>query len=312
MSRKQLRAVVSLVAAFILLAWVYLSAAGSVAVSRDGSLVFAQPDNSSAVMDILSRGTLLELLEEGPDWDKVRLGNNGGEGYIRADAVSKTIMPGAFNPDSVRIGSPFYLELQSSMDETETRMRQIAGILDNLDKKLTAIRRADSLQRAMPAGSRPRAGTAAGGMLGYRNDFSLALSAFYGAMLDNTDFAAGLAAAWFPGLPAGLGIEFEAGALFPDFVEESYWGHIGIHFPLGGWERVMPYVAGGGGMLYRKYSIGSLESSVNDPIASVGGGVIVRLAGSVAIKADTRYVWQFAEQETEGDSRVYIGAAFLR
>jgi hypothetical protein len=303
---------VSFVSAVVLLAWVCLHAAGQVAVSRDGSLVFARPDNSSAVMDILSRGTVLELLEEGADWHRVRLSNNGGEGYIRADAISKTLVPGAYNPDSVRVGSPKYLELQAGMDQTEGKMRKIAGMLESLEDKLVRAEREDSLRKALAAGSRRGAGAAISGMLGYDPDYTYAISAFYGAYMENTDFAAGIAAAWFPGLPAGLGLELEAGAQFPEFVDNVYWGQFGVICPIGGWERVLPYIAGGGGVVYRKYTVGTTSLKDNNAIASAGGGLLLRIAGPVAVRADARYSWEFTEPKAAGQARVYLGATLLR
>jgi hypothetical protein len=223
----ELRFVMSVVAVFVLLAWICLNAAGTVAVSRDGNLVFSTPDNSSAVMDILSCGTVLEPVEEGNEWDKVRVPGNGGEGYIRVDSVSSTAVPGAINPGSMRVGSPQYLKLQSSMDEAGVRMRQIAGILESLERNLV---QADSMREAVLVGSRPRAGTTAGG-----------------------------------------------------------------------------------GMMYRKYSSsGIAKFTTNNVIASTRSGVLIRLAGPVAIKVDTRYIRKFAEPKTEGDSRVYLGASLLR
>lgn len=297
----------------IMLTVCYAFAQQQVTVVRDGSLIFAAPDNTSAVMDILSRGTTLELLEEGGEWHLVRTSDGGGQGYIRSEAVSVDIMPRAFDPDSVRVGSPEYLLLQRSLDEAQEKIRRIGETLERLDSRIEQAEMDSSDMTGAPAGSRPGAGAGAGGMMGLASGYDRTISIFYGAMLENTDFAAGLSAAWFPGLPAGLGLEFEAGAIFPENVDNAYWGQLDVRYPLANWERAMPYLAAGVGMIRRSISIGSSgELTDNNALTTAGGGLVLRLAGAAALQIDLRYSWEFAQDETRGDGRVYIGATLLR
>ena len=297
----------------VLLAAVCVHGAGRVTVIRDGSLIFAAPDNSAAVLDILSRGTILEVLEEGVEWHIVRTSDGGSEGYIRSESVSETSVPDSFRPDSVRVGSLQYLQLQRSLDEAQDKMRQIAGTLERLNTKLDRAEAAEMAAAVEPAGSRPGAGAEAGGMSGGEEDRNICISAFYGAMIDDTDFTAGLSAAWFPGLPAGLGVELEAGAIFPEGVGDIYWGQLGVRYPLGNWGRITPYAAAGGGVIRRKYSSGTTVDIVEtNPLVTAGAGLMVKLAGPAAVLTDFRYVWEFAAGGTQQDGRVYIGAALLK
>ncbi len=297
----------------LLLTGVCVSAAGNVTVIRDGSLIFAGQDNNSAVMDILSRGTVLEVVEEGSEWYLVRTSDGGAEGYIRSAAVGDNIVPAAFNPDSVRVGSPQYLQLQRSLDEAQQKMQRIAATLEEMDARFAFAAKTDSLALTGPAGSRLKAGAGAGGMLGQGSEYDLAVTVFYGAMMENTDFAAGLSAAWFPGLPAGLGLEFEAGAIFPESVDNVYWGQAGMRCPLERWDRVVPYASLAAGIIRRILPVeGSSEVTDTNALLSAGGGMLVRLTGAVAISADVSYIWEFAENETKGDGRVYLGVTLLR
>ncbi len=309
MTIRRPRRIATIILSILLLTGVCAYAADKLTVTRDGSLIFASPDNSSAVMDILSRGTVLEVVEEGGQWHLVRTSDGGAEGYIRGDAVGEQLVPEAFSPDSVRVGSPQYLQLQRSLDRAQQKMQRIATTLDAMEARISYAARADSLSQA---GSRLKAGAGAGGMLGQDSEHELAVTVFYGAMLDNTDFAAGLSAAWFPGLPAGLGLEFEAGALFPENTGNAYWGLAGVRCPLQRWERVVPYASMGAGMIRRQQSVEGAEVTDKNALLSAGGGMLIRLAGSVAITADVRYVWELAEDETQGDGRGYLGVTLFR
>ena len=297
----------------LLLTAICLQAADRLTVIRDGSLIFAKPDNSSAVLDILARGTVLEVLARGTEWHRVRTSDGGAEGYIRSASVGERIVPGAFKPDSVRVGSPQYLQLQRSLDGAQEKLRRIAGMLDSMETRIACAAAADSLSRTGPAGSRLKAGAEAGGVLGKGAEYDKAMTVFYGAMVENPDFAAGLSAAWFPGLPAGLGLEFEVGALFPENVDNAYWGQAGVRCPLRRWERVIPYASVAAGVIRRKLSEQSgSELTDTNALLSAGGGIIMRLAGAVAITVDARYVWEFAESKTRTDGRGYLGVTLLR
>ncbi len=313
MTIRRIRRIAVVLLSTLLLTGICVYAAGSLTVIRDGSLIFAKPDNSSAVMDILARGTVLEVLEEGTKWHRVRTSDGGAEGYIRSESVGKKIVPGAFKPDSVRVGSPQYLQLQRSLDSAQEKLQRIAGLLDTMETRIAYGATADSLSRAGPAGSRLKAGAGAGGIFGQGSEYDKAVTVFYGAMVENTDFAAGLSAAWFPGLPAGLGLEFEAGALFPEGVDNAYWGQAGVRCPLQRWESVIPYAAVAAGVIRRKLPVvGGSPATDTNALLSAGGGVILRLAGAVAITADVRYVWEFAEIKTQADGRGYLGVTLLR
>jgi hypothetical protein len=307
---RRFRRITFVILSTLLLTGIYVQAAENLTVTRDGSLIFASPDNSSAVMDILSRGTVLQVVEQGSEWHLVRTSDGGTEGYIRNDAVGEHIVPGAFSPDSVRVGSPQYLQLQRSLDGAQQKMQKIASTLDAMESRITYAAQADSLAQA---GSRLKAGAGAGGMLGQDSENDLAVTVFYGAMVENTDFAAGLSAAWFPGLPAGLSLEVEAGAIFPEGVDNIYWGQAGVRCPLERWERIIPYASMGAGMIRRQLTVeGAAEVTDTNMLLSAGGGVLIRLAGAVAITADVRYIWELEENATQGDGRGYLGVTLIK
>ncbi|MFH1070135.1 MAG: SH3 domain-containing protein [Candidatus Glassbacteria bacterium] len=270
-------------------------AAETVTVARDGSLLFAEPDNNSPVLDILSRETRLEVIEKAGEWYKVYTPDRTRQGYIRSEAVRTGVAFPQLDLYRVAGGSGAYSDLQGSLDETETRLRQAELLIGEIETRLEALRAAQQ-----PSPSAKRSGNRQMGSAP-----SLSFGAFPAFYLENTDYAAGAAVIWHTSWLGPFNLDLDAGMVLVEGSDDVIFADLGVIYPLS-WQfgRFSPYLAAAGGMLRHKPA--GLENKVN-PTASAGGGIAATLNGRFELRLDARLVVEFADQDQVKDGRFYLG-----
>ena len=295
-----------LVAALIL--FTAASAAGQQAVvTSDGSLLFQEPDDESAVLDILSRGTKLQIVEEMGQWCKVLTSDSAQQGFVRKDAVRiGAVPPEALDP-SAEPGSEAYQNFQRELDKSEVRLRQTQRILGNLERMLEKLEQAE--QAVVEGGLES---TMAKPVEGGLRSHSLGFNIYSGLFFDGTDYTVGLSSIWSPSFIKPLGIEIEGGLTFLEDQQEAVYANFGLIFPFWiGWERINPYLAMGGGLIRRETGPLRLTETNLNPLANLGVGILLNLKGSLELRADFRSVVEFSETEDKFDGRFYLGISYL-
>jgi len=305
----------------LLAAALVLFAAGSASgqeavVSRDGSLLFQEPEDESAVLDILSRGTKLRILEQAGQWCKVLTSDSAQQGFIRTDVV----LIGALPPDemlksSARPGSESYQNLQRELDKSEARLRQTQQVLENIERLLEKL---EQPQQAVPgSGTEPetalksQAGTA-WPVESSLYSHSFGLNVYSGLLFDGMDYTVGISSLWSPAFIKPLSVEIEGGFTLLENQQEAVSASLGLVFPLWmAWEWINPYLVMGGGVVRRE--TGPLRQSETDlnPLANLGVGVLVNLKSNLNLRADLRSVVEFSETEDKFDGRFYLGLSYL-
>ncbi len=285
-------------------------------VNRDGSLLFQEPDDESAVLDILSRGTKLQMIEQLGQWCKVLTSGSAQQGFISRDAVRiGTMLPGMMQP-SVRSGSEAYQNLQSELDKSETRLRQTQRALENIERMLEKL---GQLNQAAPESSREsemivkREADITGPVESSLYSHSFGFNLYSGLYFDGRDNTVGVSSLWSPAFIRPLSIEIEGGLTFLEDQDEAIYANFGLIFPFWtGWEWMNPYLAMGGGVLRRETGPPRLSDTDINPLANLGAGVVLNLKGGLNLRADLRSVVEFSNTEDKFDGRFYLGLSYLR
>ena len=311
-SKAESSAFSSLALRILLVAALILFTAGSAAgqeavVNRDGSLLFQEPDDESAVLDILSRGTKLQMLEQVGQWCKVLTSDSAQQGFVRRDAVRIGAVPPDMLEPSVEPGSEAYQNLQRELGKSEARLRQTQRVLENLERMLEKLEQAD---QAVPESGR-ESGMAKPVESGL-NSHSFGFNVYSGLFFDDTDYTVGLSSLWSPEFIKPLGIEIEGGLTFLGDQQEAVYANLGLIFPFWiGWERINPYLAMGGGLIRRETGPLRLTETELNPLANLGAGILLNLKGSLDLRADLRSVVEFSKTEDKFDGRFYLGLSYL-
>jgi len=284
------------------------SAAGQQAVvKRDGSLLFQEPDDESAVLDILSRGTKLRIVEQVGQWCKVLTSDSERQGFVSRDAVRIGGVPPDMLEPSVEPGSEAYENLQRELDKSEARLRQTRRVLENLERML------EKLEQAKQAG--PESGRQPGMAKPVQSSLhfhSFGFNIYSGLFFDGTDYTVGLSSLWSPGFIKPLSIEIEGGVAFLEDQQEAVYANFGLIFPFWiGWERITPYLAMGGGLIRRETGPLRLTETDLNPLADLGAGILLNLKGGLELRADLRSVVEFSKTEDKFDGRFYLGLSYL-
>lgn len=299
--------------------------AEEVEIMRDGSLVFELPNDRAAVLDILPRGTRVELMDRGPQWSEVMLSAPTRRGYIRTEALlpssasmprqeipspaappPQTARPAATVQQSAGSG-PVYDNMMHSLDRTESRIRALERTLKDMLEMVDSLemRRLDP---RFPGRSRTYNDPGMGGPAGPR----WAIQSVGGYYLDSRDYLAGVSLLWRPRGLKGISFELEGGYLIQDLpgADGAVTLNLGTVLPLGpsDW-RVLPYAAAWAGAVRRQYAATETGPDTN-PLASVGLGGFIRLSERVHLRAEFRSVFEFAEGDTGSDQRVGLSLGF--
>jgi len=260
------------------------------AVSRDGTLLFQEPSGGAAVLDILPRGTRLELVRRGEQWSEVLIVESDTRGFIRTTALislaeATAPLEAGF---SLEEASPLYESLRRDLDESDSKIEKIERTLDQLEKMVRIYSRLDSgMLGASRESGKPEAWSEtlqAGCPLGYSLGFQL----FSGAYLKEKDFTAGGAVSWFPKTTAGFGIELEGGYISLKAGEKGTSLNLSLLYPLPlKSSRLLPFVLGGGGAV-RMNAAGSGSVYKTRATAHLGLGALYRLSDGFSLRAELR------------------------
>ncbi len=304
----------------LLIAALILFAAGGAigqeaVVTRDGSLLFQEPDDESAVLDILSRGTELQMLEQVGQWCKVLTSDSAQQGFIRRDALRiDAIVPGMMQP-SVRSGSEAYQNLQRELDKSETSLRQTQRALENLERMLKSL---GQLKQDVPESSREsemivkREAGITRPVESSLYSYSFGFNLYTGLYFDGRGNTVGASSLWSPAFVKPLSIEIEGGFTFLEGQDEAIYANLGLIFPFWvGWEWMSPYLAMGGGVVRRETGPPRLSDTDINPLANLGVGVLLNLKGGLNLRADLRSVVEFGNTEDKFDGRFYLAMSYL-
>ncbi|MBN2289141.1 MAG: hypothetical protein JXQ83_07395 [Candidatus Glassbacteria bacterium] len=277
------------------------------AVGRDGTLVFQSPDGSSAVLDILPRGTRLELVKRGEEWSEVMLPESNTRGFVRTSALQLSAMAAAQEGKALLSGpaSPLYNTLQEELNKSDAKIRRIEQAVSHLEGMVDKYTQADSAMhgkrgakgKALRSQEFPEAG---GSWAGYRG-FDL----FSGMYTKEKDLTIGGAVSWFPESMSGFGLELEAGYLFLEGDRRGAGLSLDLLYPLG-WSRpwLMPYLCAGGGLFYLSGVDGA--GSETNPSANLGAGALCPLSSGFSLRPDLRLFASFNDGERNIDGRFFL------
>ncbi|HUU27393.1 MAG TPA: SH3 domain-containing protein [archaeon] len=274
-------------------------------VAKDGSLIFTEPSSEAAVLDIVPRGTRLEVMEQTGDWCKVLLEDTSRTGFIRRDALQlKSDISSMSEMAPVREES-LYGSLQRQLDNCETKLRQAQRLLDNLEQMIDLVGKSSQAKGQRGRGSR-RVGQEKKKTGENFFTTSYGFSFFTGFYLDRRDVTTGGSVVWSPVFFKGLGLEFEGGYTFLEQNKGAACLNLGLVYPLP-WKmpKLRPYAAFGGGMI-RFQAEGADSKAVIDPTLNLGAGALVPLFGKVSLRADMRSTVEFADSERRFDGRFYL------
>lgn len=307
--------------------------AQNVTVMRDGSLVFEQPGERSAVLDILPRGMNVELVDRGPVWCEIILRNPTRRGFIRAEALTASSgeamplperslpAPAASAAPAMQTqstlaalpaetGNSSFDQKMRSLDRTEEQIRglnrsliEVSGLVDTL--KLYRMQAATA-----PKQKRRAKMSAAGESQSMAGDGSAwNVGALAGYYLDSRETLAGAGLLWQPQALRGLNLELNIGWLIPDesgadgslLVEAGALLPVKRHFG-----RLQPYIAVNTGMVRRDPGVSGLKKRT-DLIAAVGAGTFLELNQRSRIRLEVRQSFEFLEQDHHSDQRIAAG-----
>ena len=182
--------------------------ADQVVLGRDGTLVFQAPSSESTVLDILPRGTRLELVNRGEQWSEVLILESNTRGFIRTDAFqfSAETAGRAEAGISPQYTSPLYNTLQQELDNSDAKILKIERTMDQLEKMIGMYAQSGSGMIGAPAESRRkdvlREVPGEDSPLAYSYGFHV----FSGVYFEGNDFTAGGAVSWFPEPLAGFSL----------------------------------------------------------------------------------------------------------
>jgi len=292
---------------FLLLLSVECAHAEIAVVVRDGSLVFEEPNSDSAVLDILARGTDLEVLERGGDWCKVLLPDMSREGYIRTDAVETGESVSSQYQRAPGTSSSLFLKLQGKLDNTEAKLRQALRLLDNLEQMLELQETGKLGEAGGGAGASAERFAPGESRLARMASGNLSFNIFYGLFFKDNDFTAGGSLVWSPRFFAPFSLEVESGSTFLAGEKDALYANLDLLYPLP-WEirGIRSYLALGAGMVRLELESGAgIRKEVN-PAANLGIGAIVPLVGKLNLRADMRSRLEFRDGEKVRKERFYL------
>jgi hypothetical protein len=304
-----------------------LQAAGRVVVIKDGSLVFEQPSEKAAVLDILPRGSLLDLAGRQNGWSEVILVNPARHGFIRDEAVtpapkvpgqtlpqpgipSRSAVPAqpevqpkttvAQSPRTAPLGA--FPQLQSQLDSAEARIRQLDRMLGRLEEMSLTLKEIGpgSAEQAAGSGGEQKTETSP-----TSSRFGIGL--FSSVLIDQSDLLAGGSVLWSPGFLCGAGLELDGGYVFVKRPAEEEQLSLNLILPLAVADcAIRPYLCAGAGGVRRKNGVGGQKAKENFS-ADLGAGAFLPLAGRVKLRADARALMEFRPGDRRTEGRFSLG-----
>lgn len=302
-------------------------AAQNVTIMRDGSLVFEQPGERSAVLDILPRGANVELVDRGPVWCEIILRNPTRRGFIRADALNpapdsemqlpKRDLPPAVTPSpeaavSLSAGSAFENQMHV-LDGTERRIRDLDRSLIEINELVDTLKlmRLQQVARG-PVKRNSKPVQEDSGREQGSDHPRLAVNAFAAYFPDSREILAGAGVLWRPSVLRGVNLELNAGYLIPDDsgVDGSYLAEAGVLSPLGlRYSVFRPYLAVSAGIVRRDPGVTGVKGRT-DMLVSAGAGTFVEFSSRSMLRIEVRQNMEFLDGNRHDDRR--IGLAFAR
>ena len=288
-----------LVLLFIILLPISLRAE-QVVLGRDGTLVFQAPGGGSTVLDILPRGTRLELVNRGEQWSEVLLMESNTRGFIRTDALQPfaetTVRAEA--GISAQYTSPLYNTLQQELDKSDAKIRKIESTMDQLEKMIEMYAQSGSGMIGALAESRRKDALRGGPGVDRHLAYSYGFQVFGGVYFEGKDFTAGGAVSWFPELLAGFGLELEGGYLAMEDDRSGTSLNLSLLYPLPLKRAgLLPFIAGGGGVVRLTDGDAGLGSD-NRVATHLGLGAFYRLSDDFNLRGELRA--QNCEDEFDG------------
>jgi len=292
-----------LVPLFIILLPISLRAE-QVVLDRDGTLVFKDPSSGSTVLDILPRGTRLELVNRGEQWSEVRLLESNTRGFIRTEALQ------SFAETTVRaeVGisaqytSSLFNTLQQELGKSDAKIRKIESTMDQLEKMIEIYAQSGSGMIGAPGESRRKDALRGGAGEDRPLAYSYGFHVFGGVYFEEKDFTAGGAVSWFPELLAGLGLELEGGFIAMEGDSSGTSLNLSLLYPLPlKMAGLLPFIAGGGGVV--RLSDGDAGPGSDNRLAThLGLGALYRLYDDFNLRGELRV----QNSENEFDGRVSL------
>ena len=279
--------------------------AEEVAVGRDGTLVFQSPNADSAVLDILPRGRIMELVDRGSQWSEVVL-NDSNSGFIRSeDLINPAELSYGSREEVTSQSSSLYRTLQDELNKSDEKIRKIELAMDQLEKVVEMYAQNDSamgLSNGKFPGSKGR-----GKISGEDAPLSgrLGFLVFSGLYFEEKELTAGLAVSWFPRALKGLAFELEGG--YHAMKNDLQGGTVNLNllYPIGSEDlRFRPYLSAGSGIFYTSGSNG--QKSDIDTSANLGLGAVCPLSHGVSLRLDSRLFFRFMDGEQKNDGRFYL------
>jgi hypothetical protein len=282
--------------------------AEEVIVARDGSLIFAEPNVDAAVLDIVSRGTRLQCAEKMGEWCKILLSDQTRNGFIRTEVLQMTGSTAPSLPKPEDTGTTAYSLMKQQIDNFQAKLHQAEKTLDNIEQVLMEAETRKLAEK--PAKKRTGESiTGENGMTGLPGSpFGFGL--FSGLYFKGTNYTAGGSLTWFPSFLKSLGLEFEGGYTFLEKPLKQVYASLDLYCPLP-WKmtRLEPYVVFGGGINRLEMKTESRKAEI-DPLASLGIGAVVPLAGGISLRADLRSVTVFTAGERDNNGRFYLALCY--
>jgi len=302
-------------------------AAQNVIIMRDGSLVFEQPGERSAVLDILPRGASVELVDRGPVWCEIILRNPTRRGFIRADALTpapesemqlpERDLPSAAPPAPkaavpLPAGSDFENRMRA-LDGTEQRIRELDRSLIEINGLVDTL---NLLHLQQIAGGTVKRSSRTVQEENSREQVSdhprLAANALAAYFPDSREILAGAGILWRPSALHGMSLELNAGYLIPDDsgVDGSFLAETGALLPLGlKYSALRPYLAVSGGIVRRDPGVTGVKART-DMLVSAGAGTFIELSSRSMLRIEARQSMEFLDGDRHDDQR--IGIVFTR
>jgi hypothetical protein len=264
--------------------------AEQVVLGRDGTLAFQDPSGGSTVLDILPRGTRLELVNRGEQWSEVLLPESNTRGFIRTDALQPfaetTVRTEA--GISEQYTSPLFNTLQQELDKSDVKIRKIESTMDQLEKMIEMYAQSGSGMIGAPGESRRKGALRRGAGEDRPLAYSYGFHVFSGVYFEGKDFTAGGAVSWFPESLAGFGLELEGGYIAMEGDRSGASLNLSLLYPLPLKKAgLLPFIAGGGGVV--RLSDGDAGVGSDNRLAThLGLGALYRLSDDFDLRGELR------------------------
>ena len=137
-NRRKMNKIIA-ITVIIFVTCVSLSFAEEVTVGASGARLYAEPDNSSLILDVVAGGIMVTVNETSGDWTRITLPSSAETGWVEARYLEKNTGRLEYRPPVAESYAANTNLNRDQVDRLRDRINGISGTLNRLDRRLDQI-----------------------------------------------------------------------------------------------------------------------------------------------------------------------------